>query len=69
MNGRGVWAAAMMLDHVGHPVSRLIRTKVGPVNLGDLKPGRWRHLTRSEIAALFAAASPSRASGAEDGDG
>jgi 23S rRNA pseudouridine2605 synthase len=57
-----------MLDHVGHPVSRLIRTKVGPVSLGDLKPGRWRHLTRSEIAALFAAASPSRASEAEADD-
>ena len=42
-----------MLEHVGHPVSRLIRTKVGPVSLGDLKPGRWRHLTRPEIAALF----------------
>ncbi len=48
-----------MLEHVGHPVARLIRTKVGPVSLGDLKPGRWRHLTRSEVAALFAAASPS----------
>ncbi|MBX6750447.1 MAG: rRNA pseudouridine synthase [Micromonosporaceae bacterium] len=45
-----------MLEHVGHPVSRLIRTKVGPVSLGDLKPGRWRHLTRTELSALFAAA-------------
>jgi 23S rRNA pseudouridine2605 synthase len=45
-----------MLEAVGHPVSRLIRTKVGPVNLGDLKPGRWRHLTRTELSALFAAA-------------
>ena len=42
-----------MLDHVGHPVSRLIRTRVGPVGLGDLKPGRWRHLTRTEIARIF----------------
>ena len=48
-----------MLDEVGHPVSRLIRTKVGPVSLGDLKPGRWRHLTRTEVAALFAAATRS----------
>jgi 23S rRNA pseudouridine2605 synthase len=45
-----------MLDHVGHPVSRLIRTQVGPVTLGNLKSGRWRHLTRAEIAALFAEA-------------
>jgi 23S rRNA pseudouridine2605 synthase len=45
-----------MLDHLGHPVNRLIRVKLGPVSLGDLKPGRWRHLTRPEVAALFAAA-------------
>ncbi len=45
-----------MLEAVGYPVSRLIRTKVGPVSLGNLKPGRWRHLTRPEVAALFAAA-------------
>jgi 23S rRNA pseudouridine2605 synthase len=45
-----------ILEAVGHPVTRLIRTKVGPVSLGDLKPGRWRHLTRPEVAALFAAA-------------
>jgi 23S rRNA pseudouridine2605 synthase len=45
-----------MLEHVGHPVSRLIRTSVGPVHLGDLRSGRWRHLTRAEVAALFAAA-------------
>jgi 23S rRNA pseudouridine2605 synthase len=45
-----------MLDHVGHPVARLIRTAVGPVHLGDLRAGRWRHLTRAEVAALFAAA-------------
>jgi 23S rRNA pseudouridine2605 synthase len=45
-----------MMEAVGHPVTRLVRTKVGPVSLGDLKSGRWRHLTRSEVAALFAAA-------------
>jgi 23S rRNA pseudouridine2605 synthase len=45
-----------MLDEVGHPVSRLIRTAVGPVRLGDLKSGRWRHLTRGEVAGLFATA-------------
>jgi len=45
-----------LLAEVGHPVSRLVRTAVGPVKLGDLRPGRWRHLARSEVAALFAAA-------------
>ena len=48
-----------MLAEVGHPVARLIRTAVGPVKLGDLKSGRWRHLSRDEVAALFAAAAVS----------
>ncbi|MGE5827856.1 MAG: pseudouridine synthase [Micromonosporaceae bacterium] len=42
-----------MLEEVGHPVARLIRTAVGPVKLGDLRSGRWRRLTAVEIAALF----------------
>jgi 23S rRNA pseudouridine2605 synthase len=48
-----------LLAEVGHPVTRLIRTAVGPVKLGDLRPGRWRHLGRGEVAALFAAADSS----------
>ena len=39
-----------MLDAVGHPVRRLVRVRVGPVHLGDLRPGEWRHLTHAEIA-------------------
>ncbi len=42
-----------MLDEVGHPVNRLVRTAIGPVKLGDLRVGRWRRLTASEIAGLF----------------
>jgi 23S rRNA pseudouridine2605 synthase len=45
-----------LLDEVGHPVSRLIRTAIGPIRLGDLKPGRIRRLTNAEVAALFQAA-------------
>ena len=44
-----------MLDAVGHPVSRLVRTQIGPIRLGDTRPGRTRHLTNSEIAGLFKA--------------
>ena len=44
-----------MLDEVGHPVTRLIRTAVGPIRLGDLRPGGFRHLSNAEIAALFKA--------------
>jgi len=44
-----------MLDEVGHPVSRLIRTAVGPIRLGDMRPGGFRRLSNAEIAALFKA--------------
>jgi 23S rRNA pseudouridine2605 synthase len=44
-----------MMDAVGHPVTRLIRTAVGPIRLGDLRPGGFRHLSNAEIAALFKA--------------
>jgi 23S rRNA pseudouridine2605 synthase len=45
-----------MLEHVGHPVLSLVRTQVGPIRLGDTKPGRWRILTPTEVGALYAAA-------------
>jgi 23S rRNA pseudouridine2605 synthase len=44
-----------MLEAVGHPVTRLIRTSVGPIRLGDLRPGGFRHLSNAEVAALFKA--------------
>jgi 23S rRNA pseudouridine2605 synthase len=44
-----------MMDAVGYPVLRLVRTSIGPVYLGDLKPGRTRRLNRAEVAALFKA--------------
>jgi 23S rRNA pseudouridine2605 synthase len=44
-----------MLDEVGYPVIRLIRTAIGPIKIGDLKSGRTRRLTRVEVAALFKA--------------
>jgi len=45
-----------MLDEVGHPVTRLIRTSVGPIKLGDLRPGGFLYLSNAEVAALFKAA-------------
>ena len=41
-----------MLDHVGHPVERLVRTAIGPVRLGGQRAGTLRPLTREELAAL-----------------
>jgi 23S rRNA pseudouridine2605 synthase len=45
-----------LLAEVGHPVISLVRTRVGPVRLGDTKPGKWRTLTPAEVAALYKAA-------------
>ncbi|MGA3490374.1 pseudouridine synthase [Micromonosporaceae bacterium DT55] len=42
-----------LFDEVGHPVSRLVRTSIGPIRLGDLRTGRTRRLTNAEVAALF----------------
>jgi 23S rRNA pseudouridine2605 synthase len=44
-----------LLAEVGHPVSRLVRTQVGPVSLGSLRPATTRRLTTSEIGELYAA--------------
>ena len=44
-----------LLAECGYPVSRLVRTAIGPIRLGDLKPGRTRRLNQGEIAALFKA--------------
>ena len=45
-----------LLAEVGHPVISLVRTQVGPVRLGETKPGKWRALTGAEVAALYKAA-------------
>lgn len=37
-----------MCEAVGYPVLRLIRTKLGPWELGDLKSGKFHELTPSE---------------------
>ena len=41
--------------NLGHPVLRLVRVKIGPLELGDLKPGQWRMLTTQEISQLRSA--------------
>ena len=42
-----------LLDHVGHPVRRLTRTAIGPVQLGRLKTGELRELTLDELGDLL----------------
>jgi len=41
-----------MAEAVGHPVRRLVRTRIGPIRLGSLRPGEWRRLTTEEVRAL-----------------
>lgn len=44
-----------LLATVGHPVERLARVAFGGVELGELRQGRWRHLTQQEVGRLHAA--------------
>lgn len=47
---------------LGHPVHRLIRVRIGPLRLGNLKPGQWRRLTNAEIKSLRSVAQKSKGS-------
>jgi 23S rRNA pseudouridine2605 synthase len=42
-----------MLEAVGLPVRRLVRTRMGPVRLGRSKPGEVRELTTDEVRNLY----------------
>ncbi|MGB9673121.1 MAG: pseudouridine synthase [Anaerolineales bacterium] len=61
--GRGAWLRVTMREGrkrqiretgalLGLPVLRIIRTRIGEVHLGNLKPRQWRYLTREEIKSL-----------------
>ena len=62
--GRGRWDLTITIaegrnrevrrlcEAVGLEVDRLVRVKFGPVELGDLAPGKVRALTKPERAAL-----------------
>jgi 23S rRNA pseudouridine2457 synthase len=41
-----------MCAAVGLPCLRLVRAAIGPLGLGDLRPGQWRDLTAAEVAEL-----------------
>ena len=42
-----------LLAEVGHPVQRLVRTAIGPVQLGSQRAGKLRPLTRDELGGLY----------------
>jgi pseudouridine synthase len=41
-----------MVEALGAKVLKLVRTSIGPVAIGSLPIGRWRHVTPEEIRAL-----------------
>lgn len=61
--GKGAWVRVIMGEgrkrqiretcrQLGLPVVRIVRTRIGPLRLGNLKPRQWRYLTRQEIDQL-----------------
>ncbi|MHB1802834.1 MAG: pseudouridine synthase [Actinomycetes bacterium] len=42
-----------LMAAVGHPVGRLVRLQVGPIRLGDMRPGSVRPLNQSEVMSLL----------------
>jgi 23S rRNA pseudouridine2605 synthase len=60
---RGTWLRIIMKEgrkrqireigeQLGLPVIRLLRVRIGTLQLGNLKPRQWRELTTGEVAAL-----------------
>lgn len=42
-----------MTAAAGHPTLRLVRSRIGRLDLGTLAPGAWRALTAAERASVF----------------
>jgi 23S rRNA pseudouridine2605 synthase len=42
-----------LLAAVGHEVTRLLRIAFGAIELGTLRPGAWRDMSRDELVAAF----------------
>lgn len=41
-----------MCEGIGHSVEKLSRVSMGPLTLGNMKPGEWRLLSASEVKTL-----------------
>ncbi|MXW42407.1 MAG: rRNA pseudouridine synthase [Acidimicrobiia bacterium] len=52
-----------MCDAVGHPVKRLVRTRIGPIADRKLHPGAWRGLAQAEVRQLEGLGKPDCNSG------
>lgn len=42
-----------MLERIGHPVNSLKRISFGCLELGDLKPGKWKYLSIEDLSGMF----------------
>ena len=42
-----------MTAAIGHPTLRLLRVRIGDLDLGDLSPSTWRELTAAERELIF----------------
>ena len=62
-SGKGAWVQVIMGEGrkrqiretgflLGLPVVRILRTRIGSLRLGNLKPRQWRYLTKAEIDEL-----------------
>ena len=51
-----------MCEAVGHPVTRLVRTRIGPLRDRRLAPGTWRDLDADEVRRLDLAVARVRSS-------
>ncbi len=47
-----------MVEAVGSKVLKLVRTAIGPIEIGGLEIGKWRKLTPAEVRALRGVRSP-----------
>jgi 23S rRNA pseudouridine2605 synthase len=47
-----------VFESIDVEVLRLVRVAIGPLALGTLAKGEWRHLTKAEVAALRKSAAP-----------
>jgi 23S rRNA pseudouridine2605 synthase len=61
--GKGAWVRVTMSEgrkrqiretckQLGLPVVRIVRVRIGTLNLGSLKPRQWRYLTATEVEEL-----------------
>jgi 23S rRNA pseudouridine2605 synthase len=44
-----------LFESIGHEVTRLKRVRFGGLELGNLAPGEWKDLTRTDVEAAFPA--------------